>query len=1254
MMDIGSQFAINIDKIKFHPKEFYTSLLPLFNETYATADFCFEKGVDPLFGPDVFNYDLKHIKKLDLTKTSLDKLLFENVVLNKIDAVKNLIEAGVNINGLHTNNNITVLSIATENNFTSMVDLIIQGGADVNLKDPLSLSVRLGYFEITRLLLEAGANTEATVQGKTPLYVAAYLGHAKDAEYLLKHNATYQSDERYTPLYIANYFRDKSAQHNALNNLLMNYYWENINKDIFAIQPNDKTFEVVIVRFNEDLDWVYKEFGNNTNVTIYNKGEDDLDYLSPNYKIVKTPNVGWFGGTILLHIANNYNQLTDRTLFIQACPYDAPIFLPLLRYKNNLNSNCNNIIAKCQPTNLIVESEVISTLHEHMNGKYEKFAYLNYTITDFFHKFIDEKFDVDKKFMVNLGTQFAIDLPKIKNHPQEYYAHLLSFFNETYATADFYFERSLDPLFGANLQKPAIITSSSYDIAYIINLDRAKDRWNKVAPQLSRANIKYKRFKAIEGKDLLFKNALTNEIFNGNDLQNRSVSTAPNNVHQVICNPNENNPITFNYSGQLLKKPGEFGLWCSNKMIWLDALKNNYNNIIIFEDDIKIKVNNINEEIDVFITHLPANYDLGYLDFKPRNGTQYSLPGSKYVNGFDENFFSWGTHAIVFSKKAIKKLLSFSSYTGAIDIFYWLYSKSRNLNNINKPLLLETYSSSNLNLIEAETGYSFIDEREINIDFKSQYYDSANEELIKAIVNKELNKIRALLEKGANPNHIAKDGNSMLHLAAILGYDDVVDLLLREAVDLDLKHKKGATALAMAVITGRIKVTKLLLKAGADRDIILDNSSLEQMAIKQNHPEVAEVIREHNAADKSYINSLFMHAALKNNIAMVNRYLEAGAEIDHVFQGNITSLLIAVSKGNLELVENLVERGANVNISSPLFTSARNGHSEITKFLIDNGANIEALSNNNDNPIFAAVHNGHYQDVKYLLDAGSSIQSDRLHTPLFEAAYYSERSPERKAIYNLLINHYWKWLEQELKTMPEIESKESFEAVLVRYKEDLHWAVKEYGLDTNVTIYNKGPNDIDYLPSNYKIVNIPNVGWFGGTILYHIVTNYDQLADITFFGQGLIYDQELYLPAIRYKGYINSTCKNIVAKCENTTLLEQSNKLANYTKEQWTASKYNKFTPLNYTMIDYFNKNICPDFPLDKPFKLDLGAQFSVKSSQIRLNSKEYYASKLQDFNDTYSYADFCLEKAWDVMFDPEYAECYKNHLELSGDMLII
>ena len=74
------------------------------------------------------------------------------------------------------------------------------------------------------------------------------------------------------------------------------------------------------------------------------------------------------------------------------------------------------------------------------------------------------------------------------------------------------------------------------------------------------------------------------------------------------------------------------------------------------------------------------------------------------------------------------------------------------------------------------------------------------------------------------------------------------------------------------------------------------------------------------------------------------------------------------------------------------------------------------------------------------------------------------------------------------------------ELVIARYMENINWIAK---VDEcwNITVYNKGD---DSLPANraYTRVDLPNQGREGGTFLWHIVTRYDALADLTVFAQA--------------------------------------------------------------------------------------------------------------------------------------------------------
>ena len=72
----------------------------------------------------------------------------------------------------------------------------------------------------------------------------------------------------------------------------------------------------------------------------------------------------------------------------------------------------------------------------------------------------------------------------------------------------------------------------------------------------------------------------------------------------------------------------------------------------------------------------------------------------------------------------------------------------------------------------------------------------------------------------------------------------------------------------------------------------------------------------------------------------------------------------------------------------------------------------------------------------------------------------------------------------------------SYEIVIARYNEDLSW-LKKIPKSIKITIYNKGKDDIEY-----PFIKLPNIGRESHTYLYHIIQNYDILADNTIFCQG--------------------------------------------------------------------------------------------------------------------------------------------------------
>jgi hypothetical protein len=80
---------------------------------------------------------------------------------------------------------------------------------------------------------------------------------------------------------------------------------------------NQTKIEIIVSRYNEDLEWLKDEPFNKYPTTIYNKGVNDDFFKPDNAKIVKLANVGRCDHTYLYHIVTNYdNNLSENTIFL--------------------------------------------------------------------------------------------------------------------------------------------------------------------------------------------------------------------------------------------------------------------------------------------------------------------------------------------------------------------------------------------------------------------------------------------------------------------------------------------------------------------------------------------------------------------------------------------------------------------------------------------------------------------------------------------------------------------------------------------------------------------------------------------------------------------------------------------------------------------------------------------------------------------------------------------------------------------------
>lgn len=102
-----------------------------------------------------------------------------------------------------------------------------------------------------------------------------------------------------------------------------------------------------------------------------------------------------------------------------------------------------------------------------------------------------------------------------------------------------------------------------------------------------------------------------------------------------------------------------------------------------------------------------------------------------------------------------------------------------------------------------------------------------------------------------------------------------------------------------------------------------------------------------------------------------------GVDVDHANFSGETVLMMAALSGMLPEVKILVDkRGADINKSgwTPLHYACTTGQLEISEYLLNKGATVNALSDSDTTPLMMAIRAGNIQLVRLLLDRGADLQ----------------------------------------------------------------------------------------------------------------------------------------------------------------------------------------------------------------------------------------------------------------------------------------
>ena len=237
------------------------------------------------------------------------------------------------------------------------------------------------------------------------------------------------------------------------------------------------------------------------------------------------------------------------------------------------------------------------------------------------------------------------------------------------------------------------------------------------------------------------------------------------------------------------------------------------------------------------------------------------------------------------------------------------------------------------------------------------------------------------------------------------------------------------------------------------------------------------------------------------------------------------------------------------------------------------------------------------------------------------------------------------------------KKKKNFQIVVSRYNEDISWTLK---YSPNVVIYNKGQDDIP------NAISLPNVGRESHTYLYHIITNYHHLADLTVFVQGSC-------PSFGYQGkqgghlysnyyfddyiHTNQEIELIVTSCISSNLNQLSLRKGyekyrnirrpiskmplNTPEDHWLNftdfSDFKKYVHNlkidqkgNHTLESFWTTYISKKHQLPQFLYYNQGAQFSVSKEVIHRHSLSFYQALLKELDHNINpYQGYYMEWLW-------------------------
>ena len=260
--------------------------------------------------------------------------------------------------------------------------------------------------------------------------------------------------------------------------------------------------------------------------------------------------------------------------------------------------------------------------------------------------------------------------------------------------------------------------------------------------------------------------------------------------------------------------------------------------------------------------------------------------------------------------------------------------------------------------------------------------------LVDAVRSKDHTSMEQLLDCG-----VPVDGEPDENLLrfAVSSYDlDAVRLLLLFGANSNAKDHAGLTPLYTATEVMFLEGAQMLLKYGADPNLSAGRNKETPFAasLKEGKAHFAQLYLEHGAATDVIMangNTPFIQAMdTSTELSIVEMMLKLGSDVNGKNKHGETALFKAINADRLDLVQLLLERGANPNLPGPKHMLWPSVHRpEILETLLAKGANLKLAPGILE--LATSINSVEAVDALLKYKADPNAKKDGIYTPLCSA-----------------------------------------------------------------------------------------------------------------------------------------------------------------------------------------------------------------------------------------------------------------------------